>query len=296
MKIYLFAIIISSLFLLPCLTNAQKELDNIFYCQNTMWEFENKPQTPQQKAELLKKVGFDGLEGFGHKDFFELQAALKKEGLSMPVNYVELNFNEDDATLKGNSSQEIKEMIRSTDKGAIIYFILKNEHFMNNKELGDKMLVPKLRELADYAAGFDVKLCVYPHVGYYNETLAHAVKLAKLVDRKNYGATLNLCHLLKVEGSEGIAEKIENSISYLFAVNICGADDGETKQFGWDRLIQPLGQGTFDTYEFVKLLVDSGYKGPFGIQCYSLKGDAATVLIQTVKVWEEYKIRYAQEK
>ena len=93
MKIYLFTIIISSLFLLPRLTTAQKELDNTFYCQNTLWDFENKPQTPREKAELMKAIGFDGLEGFGYQDFFELKKALDKEGLGMPVNYVELIVN-----------------------------------------------------------------------------------------------------------------------------------------------------------------------------------------------------------
>lgn len=121
MKIYLFTFIISSLFLLPCLTIAQKRLDNTFYCQNTLWEFENKPQTPQEKAELMKVIGFDGLEGFGNQDFFELKKALDKEGLSMPVNYVELIVFPN-GKLKGDSFNQIKEMIKSSDKGAIIYF------------------------------------------------------------------------------------------------------------------------------------------------------------------------------
>ena len=56
--------------------NAQKKLDNIFYCQNTLWGFENQPKTALQKADLMKAIGFDGLEGAGYKDFFELKDAL----------------------------------------------------------------------------------------------------------------------------------------------------------------------------------------------------------------------------
>jgi len=295
MKKKLFVLVIVSLVMSPCLTNAQKELDNAFYCQNTMWSFENRPETAQQKAELMKTIGFDGFEGFGYKDFFELKNALDKEGISMLVNYVELDFKAD-GKLAGNSLSEIKEMIRSSDKGAIIYFYIKNKSFMDDKESGDKMVVSLLRELADYSIPFDVKLCVYPHIGLYCETVAHSVKLAELVDRKNYGAAMNLCHLLKVEGTEGLDDKIKTFAPWLFAVNICGADKGDTRQYGWERLIQPLGQGSFNTYGLVKTLKDNGYDGPFGVQCYNLKGDVVKTLTQTMETWEGYKKRYAEEK
>ena len=213
----------------------------------------------------------------------------------MPVNYVELNFSKDGLP-KNNTLNEIKEMIAATDTGAVLYFFVINEHYMENKELGDKKIVPVLRELADYAKDYQVKLCIYPHISHYTETLEHIVKLAKVVDRENFGAALNLCHLLKVEGSQGIDEKLKEYTPYLFAVNICGADDGDTQNYKWDRLIQPLGQGSFDTYQFVKTLRDNGYDGPFGVQCYNLKGDAFTVLMGIREVWEAYKERYAQGK
>lgn len=277
------------------LTSAQKQLDNVFYCQNTMWQFDNKPQTPQQKVKLMKEIGFDGLEGFGYSTFFELKSELDKEGLSMPVNYVGLDFKAN-GKLKGNAFNEIKEMIRSSDEGSVIYFHLKNEKFMDDKESGDKTIVPVLCKLAGYAADYDVKLCVYPHIDLYCETITHSVQLAKLVDRKNFGAAMNLCHLLKVEGTEGLDEKLKKITPWLFAVNICGADNGDTKQYGWDRLIQPLGQGTFDTYDIVKSLKAYGYEGPFGVQCYNLKGDVVKTLTQTMDTWRAYQKRFAEEK
>ncbi|MCU0370589.1 MAG: sugar phosphate isomerase/epimerase, partial [Bacteroidales bacterium] len=244
---------------------------------------------------LLKTIGFDGFEGFGYKDFFELKNALDKEGLSMPVNYVELDF-EADGKLENTSANEIKAMIKASAKGVLIYFHLHSNSYKDDKETGDKVITAILRELSDYSKSFGVKLSVYPHVGQYCETVAHSVKLAKMVDRKNFGATMNLCHLLKVEGSEGIDGKIKEFAPFLFAVNICGADDGETKQFGWDRLIQPLGQGSFDTYRFVKLLRDNGYIGPIGLQCYNLKGDAVETLTRSLEIWKGYKKQYAKER
>ena len=294
MKINSLLTIIVCLLMVTHLSCSQKELNNTFYVQNTLKGFENTPETAFEKARLLKTIGFDGLEGFGYKDFFELKNALDKEGLKMPVNYVALQF-EADEKLNDSSAYEIKEMIKASAKGAIIYFPLQSNSFKDNKEAGDKVIASILRELSAYSATYGVKLCVYPHVNTYCETVAHSVKLAGMVNRKNYGAAMNLCHLLKVEGSEGIDTKIKEFVPYLFAVNICGADDGDTKQFGWDRLIQPLGQGSFDTYRFVKLLIDNGYSGPIGLQCYNLKGDIVETLTKSMQTWEGYKRRYLKE-
>ncbi len=295
MKIKSFVTIIVGLVMVIYPVCAQKKLNNIFYCQNTMGSFNNSPQTAQGKAKLLKTVGFDGLEGFGYKDFFELKNALDREGLGMPVNYVALNF-EAEVKLENISANEIKAMIKASAKGAVIYFYLLSKSYKDDKETGDTVVASILRDLSDYSASFGVKLCVYPHVGSYCETVAHSVKLAKMVDRKNYGAAMNLCHLLKVEGSEGIDSKIKEFAPFLFAINICGADDGDTKQFGWDRLIQPLGQGSFDTYRFVKSLRDNGYSGPIGLQCYNLKGDVVETLTRSLETWKGYKKRYAEER
>jgi len=274
---------------------SQKELNNVFYVQNTLNGFSNAPKTPQDKARLIKSIGFDGLEGFGYLDYFALKDALEKEGLKMPVNYVALPF-EADGILNDSVALEIKEMIAASSNGDIMYFPLQSKSFKDDKEAGDLVVTRILRELADYAASYGVRLCVYPHVNTYCETVAHSVKLAELVGRKNYGAAMNLCHLLKVEGTEGIKTTIIESVPYLFAVNICGADDGDTKEYGWERLIQPLGKGTFDTYGFIKLLIDNGYSGPIGLQCYNLKGDIVATLKASMQTWEEYKAKYLTEK
>jgi sugar phosphate isomerase/epimerase len=295
MKIKSFVMIIVGLVMITSPIYAKKKLNNTFYVQNTLDGFKNAPQTAQEKAKLLRKIGFDGLEGFGQPDFFELKNALEKEGLVMPVNYVALNF-EADGKLENTLANEIKAMIKTSAKGAIIYFHLHSNSYKDDKETGDKVVAAILRELSDYSVSFGVKLCVYPHFSLYCETVAHSVKLDKMVDRKNYGAAMNLCHLLKVEGSEGIDGKIKEFAPFLFAVNICGADDGDTRQLGWDRLIQPLGQGSFNTYQFVKSLRDNGYKGPIGLQCYNLKGDAAATLTQSLETWKAYKKQYAEER
>lgn len=270
---------------------AKKKIYTIFYAQNTLNGLKNRPSNELEMAKLLKSLGYDGLEGIGDQNFVGLRKTLEGQGLRMPVIYTPLSFEVNRKPEKP-SVDEIKEIIKAASKGTVVYFHLHSDSYKNDKEKGDQVIAAILRELSGYASGYGVKLAVYPHVTLYCETLEHSVKLAKIVDRKNYGAVLNLCHLLKAEGSSEIEDKIKMFTPWLVAVNICGADDGDTRQMGWERLIQPLGQGSFDTYRLIKLLLDNGYKGPIGIQCYNLKGDAIETLAKSLQVWKEYKERY----
>lgn len=274
---------------------AKRKISNIFYAQNTLDWFQNGPKSDQEKALLLKSIGYDGLEGFGYSDFFLLSKVLRDNGLKMPVNYVSLNVGLN-GTVADPSIDKIREMISNSEKGSIIYFQLTSDVYKNDRSTGDKVIVTVLQGLSDFAKGYGIRLSTYPHLSCYCETVEYSVKLAKMVHRKNYGATMNLCHLLKVEGSKDIDSKIIEYAPWLFAVNICGSDDGDTQQMDWDRLIQPLGQGSFDTYHFVKLLLDNGYKGAIGLQCYNLKGDAKQTLLNSLQTWNSFKLQYKNQK
>ena len=77
---------------------------------------------------------------------------------------------------------------------------------------------------------------------------------------RNYG------HFLKKDETGKLEQKIENAMPYLFLVSINGADDGDTHQMGWDRLIQPLGRGDYDVLKVLWLLKERGYHYPFSKQ------------------------------
>jgi len=116
--------------------------------------------------------------------------------------------------------------------------------------------------------------------------------MAKLVDRDNFGIVFNTCHMLKVEGEANWEEKLVSSIPYIYMISLNGADSGDTQDMDWDRLIQPLGEGTFDTWKLVKLAKDNGYKGPFGLQCYNIEQDCEVALTKSMNTWKAYQERY----
>jgi sugar phosphate isomerase/epimerase len=83
---------------------------------------------------------------------------------------------------------------------------------------------------------------------------------------------------------------------YIYMISLNGSDSGDTQSMDWDRLIQPLGEGTFDVYKLVKLAKDNGYDGPFGLQCYNIKQDCEVALTKSINTWKEFQAKYAAEK
>ncbi len=68
-------------------------------------------------------------------------------------------------------------------------------------------------------------------------------------------------------------------------ITINGADKGNTRQMGWDRLIQPLDAGSYDVASFVRSAIDVGYRGPFGFQGYGIHQEPREVLQRTMNKW-----------
>lgn len=275
-------------------SSPKKQLDNTFYVfNNCVRTLPNAPETLEGQIDLIKKIGFDGFAGHHTQDYFKLRAALDEVGLKMPEIYWGITIEDE-----GNMTYKegLKEVIEdSKDRNLMVALYINANAYLENKDEGDPIVAKAVAELADFAASYGVKIAIYPHINNYCETSEHSVRLAKMADRENVGAIYNTCHLLKVEGEDGWEEKLLNALPYLYMISINGADSGNTQEMGWDRLIQPLGEGTFDTWKLVKLAKDNGYEGPFGLQCYNIKQDCELALTKSMQAWERYKKRYAKE-
>lgn len=274
---------------MPCVAQ-NKDFKNLFYCFGNAMNLPNAPKSFEDQAILAKKIGYQAMSGSGEQNYFEFRKALDRVGLAMPEIYIELNIDQ------GIASKDslLKKMIRdSKGRDLLITLPIVSKLYKNNPVAGDVKLVEMLTPLADYAASYQVNLAIYPHYSLYCESIQHAVKIATMAARPNIGIVFNLCHFLKVEGETQIEEALTQSMPHLMMVSICGADAGDTKNMDWNRLIQPLGAGSFDTYHFVKLLKDKGYQGRIGLQCYNIKADAATALSQSLNTWNSYKNKYS---
>jgi sugar phosphate isomerase/epimerase len=271
-----------------------RNLDNVFYCfNNGVRGLPNAPESPEEQAALMKKLGYDGLAGHATQDNIALRDALDKEGLLMPEVYYGLKMDGE-----GNIDipAELKELIKvSGNRGLLVALTLTGESNENKNDEIDMQFVDEIRKLAEFAAGYKVDIALYPHVDLYLEESIHSVKLAQEVNRDNVGVIFNTCHFLKVEGEKGWKKKVKNTLPWLRMVSINGADSGDTRNMGWDQLIQPLGEGSYDTYKLVKFLNDNGYEGLFGLQCYGIQQDCETALSKSISTWRSYRGKYSSE-
>ena len=72
---------------------------------------------------------------------------------------------------------------------------------------------------------------------------------------------------------------------HLFAVSIHGADNAAEIHDGTGNWIQPLGEGSFDVAALLNTLRELEYRGPIGLQCYGIRGDAREHLMRSMAAW-----------
>jgi sugar phosphate isomerase/epimerase len=152
---------------------------------------------------------------------------------------------------------------------------------------GDEIAAAHLKEIAEYASARGVKISLYPHTGHWFEHFEAALRMANRLNNPAVGVTFNLCHWLKVEGSErDPAPLLKAALPRLMFVTINGTDTGDTKALAWSRLILPLGEGSYDVAAFLRGLRSIGYTGPIGFQGYGIKAPPREVLTKTMEAWE----------
>jgi sugar phosphate isomerase/epimerase len=164
--------------------------------------------------------------------------------------------------------------------------MINSEAYAKSSPDGDKVAVRGIRELADKAHPDHLRLAIYPHIGTWTERLQDALRVTKEVNRRNVGVTFNLSHCLYVGDEKIIPKLLQEARPYLFMVTINGADS-DAAGASWSRLIQPLGDGTYDPVPLLNLLKNIKYAGPIGLQGFGLQGDIRQNLTRSISVWRK---------
>ncbi len=153
----------------------------------------------------------------------------------------------------------------------------------------DEQAVSIVREVAALASAAGLRVCLYPHFGFYAARVEHALRIAEKAGRENVGIAFNLCHWLRAVDQANIKSRLRQVLPRLMMVSINGADH----EGGWDRLIQPLDRGDFDLYCFLNELDSLRYDGPIALQCYQVKGDLEANFTRSMNAWRRLSARVA---
>ncbi len=256
---------------------------NPFFAMDTATKDPNH-QTAQQQVEMLKELGYAGI-GVGYAGpapLAEMLAQLDEHGLQLFAVYTGINIDRGGPAYDPSLSEAMKVL---EGRNTILWLFIQSNAYKPSAPAGDSRAVAILGELADAAARHKVRISLYPHHGFWLETVEDTVRIAEQVDKPNVGVTFNLCHWLRVSENRDARAVVEKAMPFLSVVNINGADsDGRD----WKTLIQTLDRGTFDMRGFLETLRDAGYTGPIGFQGYGIGGDAHDNLKRTMAAWEKH--------
>ena len=243
---------------------------------------DSKKRDLAQQAKLLKELGYDGAGHLWLKKVPERLKTLDAHGLKLFQIYLRVNIGGKarpyDAALK-----EVLPLLKGRDTTLALLITGGRP----SDEAGDARAVKILREIADLATASGVKIVLYPHARNWLERVEDAVRVVKKVDRTHVGVMFNLCHWLKVDEEKNLLPVLKLAMPHLMAVSIHGADTAAEIRGGKGNWIQPLGNGSFDVYGLLKTLDDLGYRGPVGLQCYGLPGDAREHLTRSIAAWRK---------
>ncbi len=240
----------------------------------------------EQQAAMLKRLGFDGAGHVGLDAPLLAQRieSLDRAGLKlflagMPVD------------LRQGAEEPLQLLDRAlpllAGRDVLVYITLTG--YPPRDPRGDEPGIALLRALADRAAPSGVRIAIYPHTSDWVAELAHAADVAGKVDRSNCGVIFNLCHFLRNEDPATMAAVLRAARGRLMAVTLNGADLAGKTDPDWQRLIQPLDCGSFDLSGLLGELKQSGYRGPIGLMCYGIGGDAELHLARSIARWRELR-------
>jgi sugar phosphate isomerase/epimerase len=239
--------------------------------------------SPRAQADLLKASGYDGVEHMGCDNLPPMLAELDKQNLRLFTIYTPIQVD----PAQPPYDLRLKDVLPLLGGRQVILWMHtpRAQGTSMAQDQADRRIVEICRELSDLVRPYGVRIALYPHTWFWVDKVGHAVDLVRQVDRNNVGVVFNLCHRLKVEGEGDLKASLTRALPHLFAVSLNGADQGDTQAMDWARLIQPLNQGTYDTYRMVKTLMDLGYSGPVGLQCYNIKARPEDHLPASTRAW-----------
>lgn len=230
-----------------------------------------------EQAALLQKLGYDGICTRPQSVNEEFLTAMDRHGIRIIATYVSLPATGDGQIIP----RDIEDHIRQLKKRKTMVWLT-----ITDENAGDEATLSTIRKVCDVAAENGLEVVLYPHVGYKTRTSAECERLRKLAERPNLGVSFSLCHFLCQNDSAGLEAALKALAPHLKLVQISGADEIPPGKPDWERLIQPLGQGTFDMRRVVRTLDEIGYKGPVNLQCYQIKQPAGQHLAASIKAWK----------
>ena len=251
-----------------------------------------KKRNFDQQAEMLKELGYDGVGHIWLDNVDKRLASLDAKGLKLYQITMAVNIAPGKEPYDDGKFAQVLSLI----KGRGVQFCVLMNGRKPSDPAGDPRAVKVLRKMSDEARESGADLLLYPHANNWLERIEDAVRVADKVERPNVNVMFNICHWLRVDSRRDYRPLLKLAMPRLHAVSICGADV-TMKNPAWTKdYILPLDQGTFDLGAFLKTLKELGYRGPIGLQCFGIGGDAKEHLARSMAAWRKLIAAQSESK
>ena len=232
--------------------------------------------TAQQRANVLKELGYDGIGSANPRNLPARLPVYDAAGLKVFSLYVGGSLTADGPKYDPIISEAIGQL---SGRDTVIEL-----YVQGGSGADDTSAVAFVRDIADQAQQSGLRVVLYPHTGFYIDTIGDAVRIAKACQRDNVGVMFNLCHFLNVQRDADFRQALAGAKPYLWRVSVSGGKVGGKP---WGELIQTLDQGDFDQVALLRELKQLGFDGAIGLQCYAIGGDARVNLRRSMTAWKK---------
>lgn len=261
-------------------------MDNTFFAMDTCFLTSTGKYGLRARCEMLQELSYDGsyLSLLKKQDWEDLPSAERVAaecGVPLQGVYYTLDM---DTPGSVEEARAVIDALQSCKTVELAVTGSSRTHAPSDPG-ADPVVIALLAPLIAAAEAKGITLVLYPHIGLWLERTSDAVRLCKTINHPNLRASFGAFHWFAVDGTR-LDQVIAEVAPYLHSVNICGCAKVNDR-----AQILPLDQGTLDNFALLALLSQAGYRGPIGLQGFSVGGDVYGKLKQSLDSYRSMAAR-----
>lgn len=242
-----------------------------------------------EQATLLKSLGYDATylsinartpEGWA--EFLAWEETSRRHGLDVAAYYTV--FNPEETLPEG--AHGLGEILATLPTGATLELALslgwKKDVSDPAKDAG---MLLALEPFLAVARERGITISLYHHFGFWMETTADTVRLARAINDPVVRVSFCGFHWHAVDAGD-LDRKLDAAAPWLHLVNICGSRPQPADSTSpLPKTIEPVGEGDFPLAPLLGKLDALGYAGPVGFQGYQIGGHPPDTLRRSIEAF-----------
>jgi sugar phosphate isomerase/epimerase len=236
------------------------------------------------RCEILSELGFDGtyLTLWSEAAWANLEEARhSRERFGIEVAGIYWTLDLDD---RGGANSLFAEALRDEKRVAeatrFEIAIVGSEQF----GVEDERLAHWLGQILDAAQERNLEIALYPHAGFWLETLEQATQIAQRFAHEHLQVVFCGYHWFDAQGERGrkyLQRSLEDAAPFLSSANLCGST--ARRENGRRACsIELIGRGELDNFAVLSALRGVGFSGWLGLQGFGIGGDAYANLRESI--------------